>query len=79
MFKQLDLWRPSWWKSGSAGGNSPFFKVLEYLLDDHRGFHTGNDLYRSLTLLTDLNIDMAVRGVSGSFYTLETLKWDKYM
>ena len=43
MFKQLGLWWcPSWWKSGSVSGNSPFFKVLEYPLDEHRGFQPGN-------------------------------------
>ncbi len=39
-------------------GNSLLFKMLENLLNHHRIFHTGNDLDRALTLLTDFNFNI---------------------
>jgi hypothetical protein len=30
---------------GNVGGNSPFFKVLEYLLDERWVFYAGNDMH----------------------------------
>lgn len=37
--------------------------MLEYLLDDYRVFHAGNDLDRAFAFLTGFNVDMAYRDI----------------